>query len=259
MKNTITKTALFNAVATALYIILIASFLFYAPKLFGPPRPDDNKTPLIPVVMLSLLVFSAATTGSLIFGRPILWYLDGKKKEAVQLLFSTLGIFLIITLVAISVLYLVSMGSADYKSATYLIDGEKITLASEGIKYFGNEVRHDLNGDGREDVAFLLTRQTGGSGTFFYIVAALNVPNGYAGSEAFFLGDRIAPQTTEIDEGLTARGTKRQNVIVVNYADRLPNEPFTAKPSVGKSVWLKLDPATLQFGEVAQNFEGESR
>ncbi len=84
-------------------------------------------------------------------------------------------------------------------------------------------------------------------------------PSGNCGTEAFFLGDRIAPQTTEIDEGKTVKGTNRQNVIVVNYAVRLPNEPFTVKPSVGKSVWLKLDPVTMQFGEVAQNFEGESR
>ncbi len=105
MKNHITKAALFNAVATALYIVLIASFLFYTPKLFGPPGPDNNKTPLIPIMMLSLLVFSAALTGSLIFGRPILWYLDGKKTEAIKLLFLTLGIFFVITLFAIFALY----------------------------------------------------------------------------------------------------------------------------------------------------------
>jgi heat shock protein HslJ len=29
-------------------------------------------------------------------------------------------------------------------------------------------------------------------------------------------------------------------------------------PSVGKSIWLLLDPETLQFGEVEQNFEGEA-
>jgi hypothetical protein len=108
-------------------------------------------------------------------------------------------------------------------------------------------------------VAFLLTYEPGGSGTFFYVAAALNTPDGYAGSEAFLLGDRIAPQSTNIDEGLTARGTYRQNVIVVNYADRLPGEPFTTSPSIGKSVWLKLDPDTMRFGEVAQNFEGEAR
>jgi len=150
-------------------------------------------------------------------------------------------------------------GSTDYKTATYVIEGQRIALGSEGTKYFGNEVRHDLNDDGREDVAFLLTREPGGSGTFFYAVVALNTLTGYVGSEAFFLGDRIAPQPITIDEGLTSRGTYRQNVIVVNYADRLPGEPFTARPSMGKSVWLKLNPETMQFGEVVQNFEGESR
>jgi len=126
-------------------------------------------------------------------------------------------------------------------------------------RYFGNEINHDLNDDGLEDVVFLLTQETGGSGTFFYLVAALNTPNGYIGSHAFYLGDRIAPQTTHIDESLTTMGTNRKNVIVVNFAERLPGEPFTTKPSIGKSVWLKLDPDTMQFGVVAQDFEGESR
>lgn len=160
----------------------------------------------------------------------------------------------------------------DYKNATYIIAGQPVTLtnglseietaSSSATKiitrYFGNEVKHDLNDDGLEDVAFILTQETGGSGTFFYFVAALNTSDGYIGSEAVFLGDRIAPQTTEIDEGITSVGTNRQNVIVVNYTIRLPDEPFTTQPSVGKSVWLKLDPITMQFAEVAQNFEGES-
>ncbi len=160
----------------------------------------------------------------------------------------------------------------EHKNTTYVIEGRPTTLmnglseieAAPGsatkviTRYFGNEVRHDLNDDGREDVAFLLTQETGGSGTFYYIVAALNTPTGYVGSEAFFLGDRIAPQTMQMDEGLTSKGTSRQNVIVVNYAVRYPDEPFSTEPSLGKSIWLKLDPVTMQFGEVAQNFEGES-
>lgn len=162
---------------------------------------------------------------------------------------------------------------ADYKNATYVIDGKSVILvdglseveAAPGsaskivTRYFGNEVRHDLNDDGREDVAFLLTQETGGSGTFFYVVAALNTSAGYIGSDAVLLGDRIAPQSTSMDEGITANGTNRQNVIVVNYAVRLPNEPFTVQPSLGKSIWLKLDPNTMKLGEVVQNFEGESR
>ena len=107
-------------------------------------------------------------------------------------------------------------------------------------RYFGNEIKHDFDGDGREDVAFLLTQETGGSGIFYYVVAALNTSKGYIGSEGFFLGDRIAPQTTEMGKG---------NSIVVNYAERAAGESFAIRPSVGKSVRLLLDLKTMQFNE----------
>ncbi len=145
--------------------------------------------------------------------------------------------------------------ATDYKNATYTIAGEQVVL-TDGIsetnttttRYFGNEVMYDFNGDEKEDVAFLLTQETGGSGTFFYVVAALKTDEGYLGSEALFLGDRIAPQTTEVNE---------KGQIVVNYADRAPGESFAVKPSVGKSVVIRFDANTLQLGEVVQNFEGE--
>jgi len=154
----------------------------------------------------------------------------------------------------------------DYRNATYIIDGEPVTLidgvaetevapdsASKIItRYFGNELIADLNNDGREDVVFVLTQETGGSGTFYHTVAALNTGDGYIGSQAYLLGDRIAPQTTELSQN-----PNHQNVIVVNYADRTPGEPMSTQPSVGKSIWLKLDPQTMQFGVVDQDFEGE--
>ena len=37
-------------------------------------------------------------------------------------------------------------------------------------KYFGNEVRGDLNADGKEDIAFLLTEEIRGGTVFFYVV-----------------------------------------------------------------------------------------
>lgn len=145
----------------------------------------------------------------------------------------------------------------DYKNSSYIIEGQSIVL-TDGLseiesvpgsatkivtRYFGNEIKRDINNDGREDVVFLLTQERGGSGTFFYVVAALNTPKGYITSNAFFLGDRIAPQSINIDEEL-------ENVIVVNFATRRPDESMTTQPSVGKSVWIKLDPNTLQFVEV---------
>lgn len=149
---------------------------------------------------------------------------------------------------------------SDYKDAEYVIDGTRIKLengvseieeVSESkskiiTQYFGNEVKKDLNDDDREDVVFLLTQNSGGSGTFFYVVAALNTENGYVGSNAILLGDRIAPQATESGEGKT---------VIVNYMDRAPEEPFTIQPSVGKSVWLLLDPETIKLSEVSPDFE----
>jgi len=163
-------------------------------------------------------------------------------------------------------IYLENGKQINTYDATYTIDGEKVTLKN-GIsettipnssskiitKFWGNAIEHDLDEDGTLDNIFIITQATGGSGTFYYVVAKLNTKDGAKGSDAVLLGDRIAPQTTEMDEK-----NGRVNVIVVNYADRNLDESFAVAPSVGKSIWLKLDTKTMQFGEVAQNFEGEA-
>ena len=156
----------------------------------------------------------------------------------------------------------------EHRNAEYVIEGRRIRLAdgiAEGdaspgsasrivTRYFGNELRTDLNDDGREDVVFLLTQQRGGSGTFFYAVAALNTEAGYVGSDGYLLGDRIAPRTIVV-----SRNPRHKHVIVVNYADRGPGEPMTAQPSVDESVYVKLNADTMQWGIVVPEFEGESR
>ena len=96
MKNkNIIRYALIDALGTAIYVILIASFMYMGGQgVFG-----NNPSVLIPIAMLMLFVFSAAFTGSLMFGRPVMWYFDGKKKEALSLLFYTMGIFLVLTII----------------------------------------------------------------------------------------------------------------------------------------------------------------
>jgi hypothetical protein len=155
----------------------------------------------------------------------------------------------------------------DYKDATYTIDGVQVTLmngvaetpAAPGsasmitTRYFGNELKTDLNSDGREDVAFVLTQSTGGSGTFYYAVAALNTLAGYIGSDGFLLGDRVAPQSTTLSPDADQR-----DVVVFNYADRALGESMTAQPSVGKSAYLKLNPDTMQWGIVLSPEEQQS-
>lgn len=137
-----------------------------------------------------------------------------------------------------------AVSQTGYKDATYEIAGKPVTLknglseveAAPGsaskitTRYFGNEATADLNGDGLVDVAFLLTQSTGGSGTFYYSVVALRTADGWKGTNAILLGDRIAPQTTNIKDGK----------VIVNYADRNPGEPMTTRPSLGVSKYLSV-------------------
>ena len=138
----------------------------------------------------------------------------------------------------------ISTSTADYKNLTYKVGGKEIKLvngyaeneiapgsASKLItKYFGNEAMGDLTGAGNKDLAFLITQSGGGSGIFYYVTTAIKISSGYTGTNAILLGDRIAPQTTEIKDGK----------IIVNYADRKPGEPMTALPSVGVSKYFKI-------------------
>lgn len=191
---------------------------------------------------------------------------DSKHKKALLLVFSVLLIIGLGFSIFLSKQDEVAF-QPDYKNATYIIDGQSLTL-QDGIhetevapdsaskittRYFGNELTVDLNNDSREDVVFLITQDTGGSGVFYYAVAALNTEDEYKGSEAYLIGDRISPQTTELSQN-----PNHKNVIIINYADRALDEPMSTPPSVGKSIWLKLDTNLMQFGEVEKNFEGEA-
>ncbi|HSD12301.1 MAG TPA: hypothetical protein VLC10_01970 [Patescibacteria group bacterium] len=70
-----------NAALAAAYVGAVVLLLSNAQRLFG--QGEDRM--LVPFAMLMLFVVSAAVTGGLVFGMPLLWYLDGKKREAVRL------------------------------------------------------------------------------------------------------------------------------------------------------------------------------
>ncbi len=146
--------------------------------------------------------------------------------------------------------------------ATYRIDGESITLSegmaeveeadNEGVRsavaVFGEPAYGDIDQDGDTDAVLILTRDLGGSGTFYYAALAVNVDGSYRGTDTILLGDRIAPQTFSV------RGNRAE----INYAVRVPTEPMVTEPSIGKTLHLQFDPETLNLIEVAVNFEGEA-
>lgn len=102
MNREIIKNAIINAGITVLYIVLVASFLTRAETIFEESVPKD--TVLIPIIMLLIFVVSAAITGFTVVGKPLMWYLDGKKKEALSLLGSTIFFLALIALFFISIL-----------------------------------------------------------------------------------------------------------------------------------------------------------
>lgn len=161
-----------------------------------------------------------------------------------------ISIIVLIVLVA-AILYLIIYRgdreslAFDGRNSTFTIDNQSIALvngvdSTEATKYFGNEGRGDLNGDGLEDLAFLVTQSPGGSGTFYYVVVALQTADGYQTTNAFLIGDRIAPQSTEIHSDAKE--------LHVNFAERKAGEPMTTQPSVGAVLLLKVTPAGVLEG-----------
>lgn len=93
-----------DAGATILSIIAVSSLLRNFTKIFDESVSGDSA--LAPIIMLLLLVISATITSFAVFGKPIIWYLDGKKKEALGLLGWTIG-FLVIMLTLLLLLTIV--------------------------------------------------------------------------------------------------------------------------------------------------------
>ncbi|MDO8521991.1 MAG: hypothetical protein Q7S08_01740 [bacterium] len=97
-----TRNPYLNALVAGLYIVFVALLIFYGPT-FVKDKPD---TILAPISMLSLLVLSVAFMGYTFFYQPILVYMEGQKREALELFTKTLvafaGITAIIVVIAFS-------------------------------------------------------------------------------------------------------------------------------------------------------------
>lgn len=87
---------LINALGVIIYTSLIAWLIIKGEEIFGKMANFWG-----PLAFLLVFILSAAIVGLLVFGRPILLYLDGSKKEAVKLLFYTLFWLFLATLVTL--------------------------------------------------------------------------------------------------------------------------------------------------------------
>jgi len=69
-------------------------------------------------------------------------------------------------------------------------------------QYFGNEAIGDLNGDNKDDVAFLIHRDDEDRGKLYYLTTAIGTSTGYIGTNLIFLGEKISPQNISIEDSL---------------------------------------------------------
>jgi hypothetical protein len=147
----------------------------------------------------------------------------------------------------------------DPINASYIIDGREIELIN-GIalreiapgsagkaqtRIMGKPVYGFLDEDDIADALVLLADDNGGSGTFYYMAAAMGKKAGesdsaasvtYEGTNAILLGDRIAPQNIAI----------RNGIAIANYADRKSGEPMTANPGEQKSKYALVQNNVLE-------------
>lgn len=98
------KNPFISALLATAYIIAISSFLFYVPKRMV----EEVDSVLVPIMMLSLFVLSAAVMGYLFLAKPLELYLAGERAKAFQFFGKTVAVFAGITLALVLVLVFVA-------------------------------------------------------------------------------------------------------------------------------------------------------
>ena len=96
-----TKNPFINALSASAYIILGVTIMTFVTA----PLKNKPDTFFAPVVILSLLTLSVAVMAYLFFYQPVMLFIDGKRKPAVNLFLQTVGIFAAFTTVALILLF----------------------------------------------------------------------------------------------------------------------------------------------------------
>lgn len=96
-----TKNPIINALSASAYIFLVVSVMTFVTK----PLRNKPDTFFAPIVFLSMLTLSVAVMAFLFFYQPTLLFIEGKKKEAVNIFVKTVGFFAAFTALALILLF----------------------------------------------------------------------------------------------------------------------------------------------------------
>lgn len=95
------KNPIINALSASAYIFLVVSVMTFVTQ----PLKDKPDTFFAPITFLSVLTLSVAVMAYLFFYQPFQLFIEGKKKDAVDLFIKTVGIFAIFTIMALFLLF----------------------------------------------------------------------------------------------------------------------------------------------------------
>ncbi len=96
-----TKNPFINALSASAYIFIVVSVMTFVTA----PLQNKPDTFFAPITVLFVLTLSVAVMAYLFFYQPLMLFIDGKKKDAVNLFVKTLGIFAAFTSVVLVLLF----------------------------------------------------------------------------------------------------------------------------------------------------------
>lgn len=97
MEKNLFVSSLRNALATSVYVIIVSFIIINGEKIFG-----AMNNMLGPIAFLLLFVVSAAITGFLVLGQPVMLYVDNKKQDAIRLFFLTVAWLIVFTVITLA-------------------------------------------------------------------------------------------------------------------------------------------------------------
>lgn len=123
----------------------------------------------------------------------------------------------------------------DFNNQTYPIDGEKLnfmhgSFTSEDGSVSGKIENQSLSPSGSRGAAVII-QNSGGSGTFFYLVGGILKGGKQITSTPISLGDRIKIVSIKVEDPLE----EDSGEITVTYLDRAPNTPMSTYPTIQKT------------------------
>jgi len=96
-----TKNPLINALSASGYIVLVVSIM----NIITQTQRNKPDTTFAPIIFLSLFTLSVSIMAFIFFYQPLQLLIKGKSKEAVRLFTQTVGVFAVITIIGLILLF----------------------------------------------------------------------------------------------------------------------------------------------------------